>query len=97
MLILAEQFSGWGKDGDWAAFFTAEVPIRSFYMSKNVNVPDIEHLAEIQPDYFLHSNSPFDPMSLELLEANKSIQLSKPMLLGTYMGNDIKLYKISYW
>ena len=83
--------------GDWAAFFTAEVPIRSFYMSKNVNVPDIEHLAEIQPDYFLHSNSPFDPMSLELLEANKSIQLSKPMLLGTYMGNDIKLYKISYW
>ena len=46
--------------GDWAPFFTAEAPIRSFYMSKGVNVPDAVHVAEIQPDYFLHSDSPFD-------------------------------------
>ena len=82
--------------GDWAPFFTAEAPIRSFFMSKGINKPDVVHLAAIRPDYFLHSNSPFDPMSFELLEANDSIELSAPMLLGTYMGNDIKLYKISY-
>lgn len=82
--------------GDWAAFFTAEAPIRSFYMSKSINVPDAMHIADIKPDYFLHSDSPFDPMSLELLESNDSITLSEPKLLGTYMGNEIQLYKVSY-
>jgi hypothetical protein len=82
--------------GDWAAFFTAEAPIRSFYMTKDINVPTAEHLDEIRPDYFLHSDSPFDPMSLELLQSNDRIALSDPVLLGNYVGNEIQLYKISY-
>jgi hypothetical protein len=65
-------------------------------MSKDFNVPYPEHLAAITPDYFLHSDSPFDPMTLELLESNDSIVLDDPKLLGTYNGNDVQLYRINY-
>ncbi len=82
--------------GDWAPFFTAEAPIRSFYMSKGVNTPSAVHIANITPDYFLHSDSPFDPMTLELLESNDSITLSEPKFLGMYKGNEVQLYKLSY-
>ena len=82
--------------GDWAPFFTAETPIRSFYMSKGVNSPSPTHIDKIRPNYFLSSGSPFDPLSLELLQSNKALELSKPIMLGVFMNQDIKLYKIEY-
>jgi len=82
--------------GDWAPFFTAETPIRSFYMSIDFNLPKPDHIDNIQPDYFLSSNSRFDPLSLKLLNSNDDITLGQPILLGTYMDHEIQLYKISY-
>jgi hypothetical protein len=82
--------------GDWAPFFTAETPIRSFYMSKNINFPSPEHINKIRPNYFLSSDSPFDPASLDALQSNKGIELGSPTMLGTFMDHNIKLYQINY-
>ncbi|HFD32728.1 MAG TPA: hypothetical protein ENJ28_08510 [Gammaproteobacteria bacterium] len=82
--------------GDWAPFFTANEPIRSLYMSKGINKPTPAHIKKLRPDYFLSSNSPFDPLSLNLLKSNKAIRLDKPKMLGVYMNHDIKLYRIEY-
>lgn len=82
--------------GDWAPFFTAETPIRSFYMSRRINFPSPEHINKIRPNYFLFSDSPFDPKSLDTLQSNKQIKLGSPIILGTFMNHDIKLYQINY-
>ena len=82
--------------GDWAPFFTAEAPIRSFYMSKGVNFPTEEHISKIRPDYFLHSGTPFDRRSLRSLQAIRNIRLSEPILLGTYMEHEVSIYQIDY-
>jgi hypothetical protein len=83
--------------GDWAPFFTAESPIRSFYMSKGINFPTPEHINKIRPNYFLSSDSPFDPASLAALQSNKEIKLRSPIMLGTFMDHNIKLYQINYF
>ncbi|MGB7934972.1 MAG: hypothetical protein WCH04_22685 [Gammaproteobacteria bacterium] len=82
--------------GDWAPFFTAEAPIRSFYMSKGINFPTEEHISKIRPDYFLDSGTPFDRKSLRSLQANRNIRLSDPILLGTYMEHEVSIYQIEY-
>ena len=82
--------------GDWAAFFTAETPIRSFYMSEGINFPTPEHIDKIRPNYFLYSGTVFDKRSLRSLEANRDIELSEPELLGTYMEQDIIIYPVNY-
>lgn len=82
--------------GDWAPFFTAEAPIRSFYMSKGINFPTEEHISKIRPDYFLDSGTPFDRKSLRSLQAIRNIRLSDPMLLGTYMEHEVSIYQVGY-
>jgi len=82
--------------GDWAAFFTAEAPIRSFYMSEGINFPTPEHIDKIRPDYFLSSGTVFDKQSLRSLQSNENIELSKPGLLGNYMEQKISIYHIHY-
>lgn len=82
--------------GDWAAFFTAEAPIRSFYMSKGINFPDPEHIDKIRPDYFLFSDTAFDKKSLAALENNDQVKLGKPRKLGQYSEHTISIYRIHY-
>ena len=82
--------------GDWAPFFTAEAPIRSFYMSKGINFPTEEHISKIRPDYFLDSGTLIDRKSLQSLQAIRNIRLSDPILLGTYMEHEVSIYQIGY-
>jgi hypothetical protein len=82
--------------GDWAPFFTAEAPIRSFYMSERTNFPYVEHIDNIRPDYFLFSNSRYEINIKVALEGNDQIKLSEPQMIGTYINHDINIYRIKY-
>lgn len=82
--------------GDWAAFFTSEDTIRSFYMSKGINFPYPGHIDLIRPNYFLNSNTPFDEKSLAAITLNESITIGSSTYLGSYMDRDILLYQLSY-
>ena len=88
--------------GDWAPFFTAEAPIRSFYITsgafhaKGTNFPTEEHILKIRPDYFLDSGTLSDQRALHSLQSIRKIKLSEPIFLGTYMEHEVSIYHIDY-
>ena len=82
--------------GDWAAFFTAEAPLRSFYMSRGINFPYPDHIEKIRPDYFLSSNTSHDIKSLDALNKNEIIKLGEPRDIGSYMGHTVSIYPVNY-
>jgi len=80
--------------GDWAPFFGAEVNIRTLYMRPDFN--NAQHVTKIRPDYFLYSSTYYDTITREGLLNNPSVSLAEPIELGSFIGNTLLLYPISY-
>ena len=81
--------------GDWAPFFVANTKLRGLYMRPNGN--NAENLTQLRPDFFLHSNTPYDKKNLNNFKFLNNVKLSAPVILGNYAKHEISLYSIEYF
>jgi hypothetical protein len=93
-VILRHVASSESVGGDWAPYFLAGTSLRALYMRPDSN--GANHIRAIRPDYFLHSDTPYDRKNIKQLIDDKGIELSKPIPLGRYADRPIALYKIHY-
>jgi hypothetical protein len=80
--------------GDWAPLFVADTNLHALYMRPDFNSADI--VRDIRPDYFLHSDTPYDQKTFAGLKLIQDIKLGKPLELGRYAGHNISLHSIDY-
>lgn len=80
--------------GDWAPFFALGTDLRPLYMNRVYN--RAPRIAELQPDYFLHSETEDSARSLESLMQNPAVTLGDPVLTATYNDRFVLLYPLQH-
>lgn len=80
--------------GDWAPFFVANTKLRGLYMRPDWNNAD--RLEILQPNYFLHSDTPYDRKNFNTFKSLNNVKLTTPVILGDYANHKITLYSIKY-
>lgn len=80
--------------GDWAPFFGMNSELRVLYMRPDWNSAAIA--TDIRPNYFLHSETPYDEKNLQLFRENNAVRLEDPIPLGSFYKHKLTLYPITY-
>ena len=80
--------------GDWAPFFVMNTKLRGLYMRPDGN--NAENIEQLRPDFFLHSDTPYDRKNFNNFKSLDNVKLTTPVLLGHYAKHKVSLYSIEY-
>ncbi|MEM6703583.1 MAG: hypothetical protein AAF690_12795 [Acidobacteriota bacterium] len=82
--------------GDWAPFLFLGTDRRALHMSDYLN--ELERLGELDLDYYLHSDTELvgQPLWERLQTEDLGVELSEPLLVGSYVGREVRLHRLEY-